>query len=446
MPLTYPIVTRTLDNGLRVVVSEDRSVPAVTVNLWVDVGSRHEVPGQTGLAHLFEHLMFQGSENVAEGEHFAALMAHGGRLNATTWFDRTNYFETVPTGALDLALWLEADRHGRLRSALTQENLDNQRDVVKEEKRQRYDNQPYGNAVNDLVGLVFPQGHPYHHPTIGSMEDLDAASLETVHAFYDRHYGPDTTVLTLVGDVAAQEGFAAAERYFGDLPRTNRSPQPRSAPLGPLPAPQRVVRVQEVPNDRIYLGFRFPQGHTAEYLAGAVALDALGGLAISRLHRRLVRRDDVATGVSASSMGLVDGTSLAFIAVDVSEGRDIAEAEETLLEELLEFARTGPTELELEASLADTERSWLEALAGMDERADLIGHSTCLYDDPHFVNTFLDEVATVTAEEVQLAAQRWLQPEHRAAVIYRDGDPVDQDVPLGDLTAGESGPHTEGVA
>ena len=196
--IAYPIVERTLPNGLRVIVSEDHAVPNVAVNLWVGVGSRHESPGRTGLAHLFEHLMFQGSRNVQSGEHFSALMDEGARLNATTWFDRTNYFETVPRGAMDLALWMEADRHGHLLDAVTQENLDNQLDVVKEEKRQRYDNVPYGNALIEMYAAVFPKGHPYHHPTIGSMDDLDAASLADVHAFYRRFYGPNNTVLTLV--------------------------------------------------------------------------------------------------------------------------------------------------------------------------------------------------------------------------------------------------------
>ncbi len=167
MPLDFTIEDHTLANGLRVVVQPDATTPTVTVNLWVGVGSRHEEPGRTGFAHLFEHLMFQGSEHVDNGEHFQALMGVGGRLNATTWFDRTNYFETIPSGALELALWLEADRHANLLAAVNQANLDNQRDVVKEEKRQRYDNQPYGQALTTVYATVFPEGHPYHHPTIG---------------------------------------------------------------------------------------------------------------------------------------------------------------------------------------------------------------------------------------------------------------------------------------
>ncbi|HWI33836.1 MAG TPA: pitrilysin family protein, partial [Lapillicoccus sp.] len=215
--ISYPIAERTLANGLRVVVSEDHTVPTVTVNLWVGVGSRHEPAGRTGFAHLFEHLMFQGSRNVKSGEHFSALMAEGGRLNATTWFDRTNYFETIPKGALELALWLEADRHGHLLDAVTQENLDNQRDVVKNEKRQSYDNRPYGSFYEKLMAAVFPPGHPYHHTPIGSMADLDAASLEDVTAFFKTYYVPNNAVLTVAGDVEEAAVFHAAERLFGPI-------------------------------------------------------------------------------------------------------------------------------------------------------------------------------------------------------------------------------------
>ncbi|HEX2706095.1 MAG TPA: pitrilysin family protein, partial [Candidatus Lustribacter sp.] len=278
MSIAYPIEERRLPNGLRVVVSEDHTVPTVTVSLWVGVGSRHEVAGRTGFAHLFEHLMFQGSRHVASGEHMSALMAQGSRLNATTWFDRTNYFETVPKGALELALWLEADRHGYLLDALSQENLDNQRDVVKEEKRQRYDNVPYGTALIDVYATLFPPGHPYHHATIGSMEDLDAASLDDVHAFYRRYYGPSNSVLTLVGDVSSDEAFAAVERYFGDLPASAEPPAGPGPQLEPLPEPARLERRQAVPASRLYLAFRLPVDATPEFYAAALAIDAIAAL------------------------------------------------------------------------------------------------------------------------------------------------------------------------
>ncbi|MGG5260043.1 M16 family metallopeptidase [Phycicoccus avicenniae] len=422
MPLDYPIHRRTLPNGLRVVVSPDHTVPNVTVNLWVGVGSRHEQAGRTGFAHLFEHLMFQGSRGVRSGEHFEALMAEGGRLNATTWFDRTNYFETVPTGALELALWLEADRHGHLLDAVTQENLDNQRDVVKEEKRQRYDNQPYGNALIDVYAAVFPEGHPYHHPTIGSMEDLDAASVEDVHEFFRLHYAPDNTVVTLCGDVGAEAGFALVERHFGALDARAAERRPALPQLEPLTEPVRVERREQVPNDRLHVAFRLPVDETDELLAATVALDCLGGLSSSRLVRRMVRREQSAVGAHATAWGFVDGVSLGFVVIDVAPGADPAALETALVEELERLAAEGPTAEELEASVAQSERAWLSALASQEERADMLSRNALLHDDPAVVNHHLDRVRAVTAEDVVAATRRWLRPESRAVVAYLVAD------------------------
>ncbi len=416
--IAYPIVEQTLPNGLRVIVSEDHAVPNVAVNLWVGVGSRHEAPGRTGLAHLFEHLMFQGSRNVASGEHFSALMNEGARLNATTWFDRTNYFETIPVGALDLALWLEADRHGYLLDAVTQENLDNQRDVVKEEKRQRYDNIPYGQALIDIYATVFPEDHPYHHPTIGSMEDLDAATLEDVHAFYRAHYGPNNTVLTLVGDITPEQGLAAAEQYFGGLLPIELHQRERLPQLSPIAEPVRLDRPGDVPNDRIYVSFRLPVDTTPEYHACSIAVDVMSGLASSRLMRRLVRTDETATAVAGWTMGLVDGVGLGTITVDIAAGADPEQAEATVCEELERFLAEGPDEGELESVIADTERSWLSALASIEERADHLSHHALLTGDPSYVNTFVDQVKSVTADQVREAAATWLDPEARSVVRY----------------------------
>ena len=418
MPLDYPIHQRTLDNGLRVVVSPDHNVPAVTVNIWVNVGSRHEPEGKTGFAHLFEHLMFQGSRNVAEGEHFSRLMAEGARLNATTWFDRTNYFETVPTGAYELALWMEADRHGHLLDAVNQANLDNQRDVVKEEKRQRYDNRPYGHALDDVYATIFPKGHPYHHSTIGSMEDLDAASVEDVHEFFRRYYGPDNTVLTLVGDVTPEDGFAAAERYFGELPASAEPARGPVEPLGPLTEPVRLERVEDVPSNRLYIAWRLPVAGSAEFDAAELAMDLLAGLATSRLYRRIVRREQIATSVSRTAMGLVDGTSLGLLVVDAADGTDLAELEEHLCEEVARLGEEGPTEVEMETLRNDTERWWLSALASHEERADTISQYTLLHDDPEHVNTYLDRIAAVTADDIKNVAAQWISPQSRAVVAY----------------------------
>ncbi len=418
MPLDYPIHDRHLPNGLRVVVSPDHSVPNVTVNLWVGVGSRHEDAGRTGFAHLFEHLMFQGSRHVASGEHFAALMAEGGRLNATTWFDRTNYFETVPKGAMDLALWLEADRHGHLLDAVNQKNLDNQRDVVKEEKRQRYDNAPYGTALLEVYAAIFPDGHPYHHPTIGSMADLDAASVADVHDFFKRYYGPNNSVLTLCGDVTPQDGFAAVERYFGDLPASAQVPRGPGPQLPALSSPVRVDVAGDVPNDRLHLAFRLPVDPTPDFVAAGFALDILGGLSIARLTKRLVRDEQVAHHVDAHAMGFVDGSSLGLVSLDVAGDADTDVVEGRAMEELERFADAGPTAVEMEAVMAQSERSWLSALASQEERADLISHSTLLHDDPGFVNTYLDRLASVTPEQVTEVARRWLRPANRATVAF----------------------------
>src|ERR1035437_6245557 len=412
MPLDYKIAERTLANGLRVIVSEDHSVPNVTVNLWVNVGSRHEVEGRTGFAHLFEHLMFQGSASVASGEHFSALMSVGGRLNATTWFDRTNYFETVPRGAMDLALWMEADRHGRLL------------DVVKEEKRQRYDNLPYGNALIDIYAAIFPKGHPYHHATIGSMADLDTASVQDVHDFFRCHYGPNNTVLALVGDLTPDEGFAAAQRYFGPLPATASARREPVEPLAPLSEPVRDEHIEDVPSDHLYIAFRLPVDDTPEFFAASLALDAIGGLATSRLCQRLVRREQSATSVSAHAMGFVDGISLGFMMIDVAEGFSADDVEAAACQELARFAQEGPTEIEMESAMAQTERSWLSSLASQEERADHICHFATLQGDSGYINSFLDRFAQVTPAQVQQAATKWLMPQSRAVVAYlkQDGD------------------------
>jgi len=351
-------------------------------------------------------------------------MAAGGRLNATTWFDRTNYFETVPRGAMDLALWMEADRHGRLLDAVNQENLDNQRDVVKEEKRQRYDNMPYGNALIDIYAAIFPKGHPYHHATIGSMADLDAASVQDVHEFFRAHYGPNNTVLALVGDLTPDEGFAAAQRYFGPLPATADARRDPVESLAPLSEPVRDEHIEDVPSDHLYIAFRLPVDHTPEFFASSLAMDVIGGLATSRLSRRLVRREQSASGVSAHAMGFVDGISLGFMMIDVAEGVSADAVEAAACEELVRFAEQGPTEIEMESAMAQTERSWLSSLASQEERADHICHFATLQGDSSYINTYLDRVGEVTPAQVQQAAAKWLMPGSRAVVAYlkQDGD------------------------
>ena len=233
--LTIPVERHSLDNGLKIVLWQDRTVPVVAVNLWYGVGSRNEEAGKTGFAHLFEHMMFQGSAHVPKNKHFELIERAGGTLNASTWFDRTNYFETMPSHDLELALWLESDRMGWMVEAMDQEKLDNQRDVVKNEKRQRYDNQPYGDWDERLQALVYPEAHPYHHSVIGSMEDIDAATLDDVASFFRTFYVPTNAVLTIAGDFDRDGALELLKKYFGDIePGQPIPPLPGDPHIDPL--------------------------------------------------------------------------------------------------------------------------------------------------------------------------------------------------------------------
>ena len=413
MPLDLPLVERSLPNGLRVVVQPDHTAPVVAVNLWVRVGSGHEAPGHTGFAHLFEHLMFQGSANVATGEHFSRLMAVGGSANATTSLDRTNYFETLPSGALDLALWLESDRHLLLREALDQGTLDNQRSVVVEEKRQRYDNQPYGSAFHRIQAALFPAGHPYHHPTIGSMDDLAAASLADAHAFHALHYRPDTTVLTLVGDVEPEHALERVDHWFGEWQAPAEPVEtPPMAPLGPLTGdgPRFTTVPDAVPSPRVHVAFRAPAEEHPDHLPLSLAMDVVAGLASSRLAQRLVRREESVHGVQGHVMGSAAGVSPGLVVADVADGHDPRRVALDVVEELGRVATDGVSADDIATVLADTERSWLSSLAHHDNRADVLGHFATLRGGAERAWHWLDELQAVTAEDVQRAAETWWQP------------------------------------
>jgi zinc protease len=303
-----PIERRALDNGLRVVLSRDPRAPLVAVNLWYDVGSKHERPGKTGFAHLFEHMMFQGSEHVEKGQHFSLVQAAGGTLNATTWLDRTNYFETLPGHELELALWLESDRMASLLPAMTQEKLDNQRDVVKNERRYSVDNQPYGDWDERIQALVYPEGHPYHHPTIGSMEDLSAASLDDVREFFATYYAPNNAVLTIAGDFETDAAMRMVERHFGPIPRNaNLPPAPDMTLPASIGSEVRVTVPDGVPLPRIYLAHRIPPFGTDAFDAFDVAADVLGSGRASRLYGSLVRTLRLAQDVSVFCFPIVGG-------------------------------------------------------------------------------------------------------------------------------------------
>src|SRR3954469_14824357 len=317
-----PIETFTLSNGLFVTLSADRSVPIVAVNLWYHVGSANERPGRTGFAHLFEHMLFQGSADVAANEHFEIVQRAGGTLNGSTWLDRTNYYETVPSNQLELALWLEANRMGYLLPGMTQEKLDTQRDVVKNERRWSVDNQPYGTWWERLPALTFPEEHPFHHSLIGSMSDLDAASLDDIKHFFATYYTPDNAVLTIAGDFDRVEVRRLVERYFGAIPSGRGKPP---LPDMELPATfgewKRVVVEDDVMLSRLFLAFRAPAFGTEAYYASSVCATILGSRKGSRLYRRLVRERQVASDAQAFTYDLTKGSDV--LVVDVTARQEI---------------------------------------------------------------------------------------------------------------------------
>lgn len=414
--LHYELSQHALDNGLQVVVAPDDAAPGVAVNIWVEVGSADEVAGRTGFAHLFEHLMFQGSSNVASGEHMAAVEALGGTVNATTSPDRTNYFETVPRGALDLALWLEADRFASL--AITPENFEAQRQVVKEEKRQRYDNQPYGDLLELLTAQHFEAEHPYGHLTIGSMEDLDAASLSDVAAFFSAWYPASNLRLVLCGPVGVDEGLSLAERYFGHLPALSK-PARGAMPAGGLMAPQTDVVTRQVPHSLSYLSWATPDAAHSDVPALDIALAVLADGNTSRLHRALVKRSDVAYEVHSGMFTNRSTASLTTLVGRPADNVSLEQLSDAVTGELATFLVEGPTEAELARAVAQFERDWLWDLATTSGRADAINEAWLLHGSPKYVNKYLGDVLALTPDDVRVAAARWLQPDACHTLLYR---------------------------
>jgi predicted Zn-dependent peptidase len=409
-----------LDNGLRVILSEDHLAPVVAVNLWYDVGSKHEAPGKTGLAHLFEHMMFQGSRNVAKADHFALVTAAGGTLNASTWVDRTNYFDTVPSHQLELALWLEADRMGGLLDALGQETLDNQREVVKNEKRWRVDNRPYGTWDQKLQAALFPEGHHYHHPTIGSMEDLDAASLDDVRDFFRTYYAPNNAVLSIVGDFEHAEAMAWVEKHFGPIPANPTLPPAPSFPLSPLlGAEVREIVEDRVPLRRVYFAYRIPPAQAEVFPSLMMASAVLADGKTSRLYRRLVRERLLAQDVQFGPFEWAAGTSMMIGWATARPEVGIDEAEAAFHEVIDELAASGPADEELVRARATAEREELEELSKVSERADRLSMHATLFGDPGKVNDRLPALLGVTADDIRRAVGEYLRPDNRAVLIYQ---------------------------
>ncbi len=410
---------RTLDNGLRVIVAPDSLAPVVAINIWYIVGSRHETPGRTGFAHLCEHFMFQGSRHVTKAEHFSIVQGAGGVNNATTYFDRTNYFETLPSHQLDLALWLEADRMATLLDALDQENLDNQREVVKNEKRQSYDNRPYGTFYEKLMATVFPPEHPYHHVPIGSMEDLNAASVDDVVTFFRTWYAPNNAVLSIVGDVDEEEAHAAAARFFGPIPANRNIVQPPLPTIAPVIGGEvREVVPDDVPLTRVHFGFRCPPYGTSEFEALEMCGQILAGGRGSRLYRTLVRDRKIAQDVTAFGLPLVAGASFWGGWVTVRPDSDEETCEQAFLEELRILTEELVTDDELARAKALIEASDLGALSRVEEVADRLSMFAALFDRPELINEQLPRLLAVSAEDIRDVARQVFRDDNRVVLTY----------------------------
>ncbi|HLQ57172.1 MAG TPA: pitrilysin family protein [Streptosporangiaceae bacterium] len=408
-----------LDNGLRLVLSEDHLTPVAAVCLWYDVGSRQEVKGRTGLAHLFEHLMFQGSAQVKGNGHFELVQGAGGSLNGTTSFERTNYFETMPAHQLELALWLEADRMGSLLAALGEESLQNQRDVVKNERRQRYDNVPYGTAFERMTALVYPEGHPYHHTPIGSMADLDAVTLDDARAFFRTNYAPNNAVLAIVGDIDPEQTRRWVEKYFGSIPSYDAVVPPRDGTLPDIIGKELREEIQEeVPARALMAAYRLPHDGTRACDAAELALTVLGAGMSSRLYNRLVRRDRTAITAGFGLLRLAGAPSLGWLDVKASGGAEIPQIEAAVDEELARLGAEPPTAEEMERAQALLEREWLDRLGTVAGRADKFCRYAVLFGDPQLAFTAVNRILDVTAEEVRAVAAARLRPDNRAVLVY----------------------------
>ena len=404
----FPVLSHRLDNGLRVVLAPDRTLPLTAVNLWYHVGSKNERPGRTGFAHLFEHMLFQGSEHVGTNDHFRHLQSIGGVANGSTWYDRTNYYETVPSEQLDLALWLESDRMGFLLPALDQKKLETQREVVTNERRQRVDNQPYGRPYERLFELLVPPDHPYHWPVIGTFEDIAAATLGEVQEFFRSWYAPNNAVITLAGDFAPDDALERVERWFGGLP-AGPVPERGSWPLPPLDAPVAETVEDDVRLPRVYLAFRTAPYGTDEWYAASLLSTLLADGKTSPLYRDLVWERQLAQDVACYAYPTEEVGFLLAVATarpGIEPGR-LSRA----LREHLDRAAAPPAPPDFERARNRTLAALWSDFETLDRRADQLSMHATLFDRPELAWSEPERYAKVTPEELAGFAADRLGPQ-----------------------------------
>ncbi|MEW6511334.1 MAG: pitrilysin family protein [Bacteroidota bacterium] len=420
--IAVPYTRFTLPNGLDVVLHEDHGVPTIAVNIWYHVGSGREKPGRTGFAHLFEHIMFEGSKNVPEGKFDEWLEAAGGDNNGSTTTDRTNYFENVPSNALELPLFLESDRMGFLVDAMSPEKVDGQRDVVKNERRQSYENRPYGLASILMSENLFPPEHPYHWPTIGSMDDLTAASFDDVVEFFKTYYVPANASLVIAGDIDPAKTRRIVEQWFSDVPAGPPVP-PQPAPVAYVTEEKRIVHEDKVQLPRLYMAWVTPP----LYAPGDAELDILASVLAggknSRLYKRLVYDMQIAQDVSAFQVS----SSLASyfeVIVTARPGHGLSEIEKVVQEELNAVKSAPPSQREVDRAVNQYEASFLDRLENIGTKADLLNGYLTSTGNPDYFNEDLARYKALDPKDIQSVANTYLRDNGRVILsIVPEGKP-----------------------
>jgi zinc protease len=417
-PLQVPYQQFRLANGLTVILHQDKSVPVVAINMWYHVGSANERRGRTGFAHLFEHLMFEGSKNVKEGEFDNLLEAAGGNNNGSTSNDRTNYVIDVPSNALELALYLESDRMGYLLDTMTPERVNGQRDVVKNERRQSYENRPYGMASLELDKMLWPPGHPYSWPTIGEMEDLTAATHQDVVDFFKRYYVPNNTSLVVAGDIEFDRARALVEKWFGEIP--GASPvEPVAPPAALLTGVKKQTLKDQVTLPRLYLAWLTPRMYAPGDSALDVVSSVLSGGKNSRLFKRLVYDTQIAQDVSALQQSGALGSTFTIVAT-ARPGKSIAEIQKAIDEELDRLRREPPSAREVERAINQTEASFyrrMERVGGFGGKADQLNAYYTAGGGPDYFAEDLARYTSLSPSDVQAAVVGWLPGDRRVELI-----------------------------